>query len=139
MNDQFRETEAGERYARAAFELAQEQGLLDAVHGDIATLKSLMLESAELRHFVSSVIYSSDVKLKGVLAVTKKAKLKPMTTKLLGVLAANHRLGELFPVITAFNKRYDAYKGIVNAEVVSGFSLAFLVTASTPFSLTSEA
>ena len=124
MNDQFRETEAGERYAKAAFELAQEQGVLDAVHGDIATLKALMLESADLRRFVSSVIYTSDVKLKGVLAVTKKAKLNPLTIKFLGVLAANHRLGELFPVITAFNKRYDAFKGIVNAEVVSAVALS---------------
>ncbi len=124
MNDQFRETEVGERYARAAFELAQEQGLLDAVHGDIATLKGLLLESAELRNLVSSVVYASDVKLKGLLAVAKKAKLKPMTTKLLGVLAANHRLGDLFPVITAFNKRYDAFKGIVNAEVVSAVALS---------------
>ncbi len=124
VNDQFRETEAGERYAKAAFELAQEQGVLDAVHGDIGTLKALMLESADLRRFVSSVIYASEVKLKGVLAVTKKAKLNPLTTKFLGVLAAHHRLGELFPVITALNKRYDAFKGIVNAEVVSAVALS---------------
>jgi F-type H+-transporting ATPase subunit delta len=124
VNDQFRETEAGERYARAAFDLAQEQGLLDAVHGDMATLRGLLLESAELRTFVSSVVYTSEIKLNGLLAVTKKAKLKPLTTKLLGVLAANRRLGELFPVITAFNKLYAAHKGIVNAEVVSAVPLS---------------
>lgn len=119
MNDQFRETEAGERYAKAAFELAQDQNLLDAVHRDMATLKALLLESNELRTFVSSVVYPSDIKLKGLLAVATKAKLSPLTTKFLGVLADNRRLGELFPVITAFNKRYDALKGIVNAEVVT--------------------
>ena len=124
VNDQFRETEAGERYARAAFELAQDQNLLDAVHGDIATLKALLLESAELRTFVSSVVYTSDVKLKALLAVANKAKLNPMTVKLLGVLAANRRLGELFPLINAFNKMYDAYKGIVNAEVVTAVALS---------------
>ncbi len=124
MNDQFRETEAGERYARAAFDLAQEQGQLDAVHGDIGTLKALMLASAELRTFVSSVVYSSDIKLSGLLAVTKKAKLKPMTNKLLGVLAANRRLGELFPVINAFEKLYAAHKGIVSAEVVTAVPLS---------------
>ena len=124
VNDQFRETEAGERYARAAFDLAQEQGQLDAVHGDIGTLKALMLASAELRTFVSSVVYSSDIKLSGLLAVTKKAKLKPMTNKLLGVLAANRRLGELFPVINAFEKLYAAHKGIVSAEVVTAVPLS---------------
>ncbi len=124
VNDQFRETEAGERYARAAFELAQDQGLLDAVHADIGTLKALLLESSELRTFVSSVVHPSDVKLKGLLAVTKKAKLNPTTNKLLGVLAANRRLGELFPVITAFNKLYAAHKGIVSAEVVTAVPLS---------------
>jgi len=124
VNDQFRQTEAGGRYARAAFELAQAQGVLDAVHGDIATLKALLLQSAELRRFVSSVVYSSEIKLNGLLAVTKAAKLNPLTTKLLGVLAANRRLGELFPVITAFNTLYDAHKGIVNAEVVSAVALS---------------
>lgn len=123
VNDQFRETEAGERYARAAFDLAQEQGLLDAVHGDIGTLKALLLQSAELRNFVSSVVYASDVKLSGLLAVTKKAKLKPLTNKLLGVLAANRRMGELFPVINAFEKLYAAHKGIVSAEVVTAVPL----------------
>ena len=124
MNDQFRETEAGERYAKAAFELAQDQNLLDAVHGDIATLKSLLLDSEALRTFVSSAVYSSQIKLNGVLAVTKKAKLNPLTIKFLGVLAANRRLGELFPVINAFNKRYDAFKGIVNAAVVTAVPLS---------------
>ena len=124
VNDQFRETEAGERYARAAFDLAQEQGLLDAVNGDIAALKRLLLESGELRTFVASVVYTSEIKLNGLLAVTKKAKLNPMTVKLLGVLAANRRLGELFPVINAFNKLYAAHKGIVSAEVVSAVLLS---------------
>ncbi len=124
MNDQFRQTEAGERYARAAFELAQDEKILDVVHGDIGQLKALLLQSADLRTFVSSVVYSSEIKLKGLLAVTQSLKLNPMTQKLLGVLAANRRLGELFPVITAFNARYDAFKGVVNAEVVSAVPLS---------------
>lgn len=124
MNDQFRQTEAGERYARAAFELAQDQKVLDVVHGDIGQLKALLLQSAELRNFVSSVVYTSEIKLSGLLAVTKSLKLNSLTQKLLGVLAANRRLGELFPVINAFNTLYDAYKGVVNAEVVSAVPLS---------------
>ncbi|MGZ3298621.1 MAG: F0F1 ATP synthase subunit delta [Asticcacaulis sp.] len=124
MNEQFRQTEAGERYARAAFGLAQEQNLLDVVHGDIAQIRALLLQSAELRRFVSSAVYSSDIKLKGLLAVVKSLDLNPLTIKLLGVLAANRRLGELFPVITAFNRLYDEHKGVVNAEIVSAVPLS---------------
>ncbi|MEI9903068.1 MAG: F0F1 ATP synthase subunit delta [Asticcacaulis sp.] len=123
MNDQFRETEAGDRYAKAVFDLAAERNLLDAVQADMVKLKGLLQMSAELRRFLSSLAYSSDIKLGGLAAVTKKLKLNDLTTRLFGVLAANRRLGELFPVITAFLKRYETSKGIVSAEVTSAVAL----------------
>ncbi len=124
MNDQFRETEAGDRYARAAFDLATEQKAVDKVQADMLTLKALLLESAELRAFLSSLAYSSEIKLNGLLAVTKKLKLNAVTSNLLGVMGANRRLDHLFPTVTAFLKRYDASKGIVSAEVTSAVALS---------------
>jgi F-type H+-transporting ATPase subunit delta len=124
VNDQFRETEAGDRYAKAAFELAEDGKILEAVQKDLAAVKTLLLQSAELRQFVSSYVYTSDIKLKGLLAVTKDLRLKPMTQKLLGVMAANRRLDQLFPLINAFEKLYAAKKGIVSAEVTSAVALS---------------
>ena len=124
MNDQFRETEAGERYARALFGLANDDGKLDQVQADMANLKALLIESVELRNFVSSFIYTSQVKLTGLLAVSKKLKLQTITSNLLGVMAANRRLGELFPVVTAFGRLYAAHKGIVSADVTSAVALS---------------
>lgn len=124
VNDQFRETEAGDRYAKAAFELAQDGKSLDAVHQDLANVKTLMLQSAELRNFIGSYVYTSDIKLNGLVAVTDKLKLNALTKKVFGVLAANRRLNELFPFINAFNKLYDAQKGVVNAEVTSAVPLS---------------
>jgi len=124
VNDQYRETEAGERYAKAAFDLAQDGNVLDQVHGDVANLKALLISSAELRTFVASQVYKSDVKLSGLLAVAKSLNLNALTEKALGVLAANGRMDHLFPFITAFNKLYDAEKGIVSAEVTSAVPLS---------------
>lgn len=124
MNDQFRETEAGDRYAKATFELAQDGNALDAVQKDLNAIKALLLESAELRRFVASHVYASEVKLNGLLAVTKSLKLKDLTKKVLGVLAVNRRLDQLFPLINAFNALYTAHKGIVNAEVTSAVPLS---------------
>ncbi len=124
MNDQFRETEAGDRYAKAAFELAQDQGVLEAVYKDLAGVKALLLQSAELRNFITSYVYTSEVKLKGLLAVAKSLNLNPMTAKVFGVLAANRRLGDLFPLLNAFSKAYDKHKGVVNAEVTSAVALS---------------
>jgi F-type H+-transporting ATPase subunit delta len=124
VNDQFRETEAGDRYAKAAFELAEDAKILEAVQKDLAAVKTLLLQSAELRGFVSSYVYTSDIKLKGLLAVTKDLRLKPLTQKLFGVLAANRRVDQLFPLINAFDKLYAAKKGIVSAEVTSAVALS---------------
>jgi F-type H+-transporting ATPase subunit delta len=123
MNDQFRETEAGDRYARAAFDLALETKVLDKVNGDFAKLKELLLSSAELRNFITSLVYKSNVKLSGLTAVTKSLKLNALTNNLLGVLAANGRLNHLFPVINAFNKLYAAHSGVVTADVTSAVAL----------------
>ncbi len=124
MNDQFRETEAGERYARALFDLAQDGKSLDKVQADMAKLKALLLESAELRGFVASLVYSSEVKLDGLKAVTAKLKFNALTLKLFGVMAANRRLDQLFPLINAFDKLYAAHLGIVSAEVTSAVPLS---------------
>ena len=129
MNDQFRETEASARYAKAAFELAQDTNVLDVVHGDLAALRALLLSSTELRTFVGSQVYASGVKLNGLLAVAegKKAgglKLNDLTRKTLSVLAANRRMSELLPFITAFNRLYAAHKGIVSADVISAVPLS---------------
>ena len=92
MNDQFRETEAGERYARAAFDLAGDNKVLDKVQKDVVALKGLLEQSAELRGFLTSHVYKSDVKLNGLLAVAAGLKLQDLTKRTLGVLAANRRL-----------------------------------------------
>ena len=129
MNDQYRETEAGERYARAAFDLALDQKILDKVQADAAALKALLTESAELRGVIASPFYKSEVKLNALLAVAAKAKLQALTQKTLGVMAANGRLDHLYPLINAFNKLYAAHKGIVSAEVTSAAELSDEQTA----------
>ncbi len=122
-NGDYRETEVGIRYARAAFGLAQDTKALDRVLADLASLKALLLSSHELRTFVASLVYRSNVKLSGLLAVAKSAKLSDLTLKLLGVLAANGRLDQLLPTITAFNRMYAEHTGVVTADVTSAVAL----------------
>jgi len=136
VNDQYRETEAGERYARAAFDLALDRKILDKVQADAAALKALLTESAELRGVIASPFYKSEVKLNALLAVAAKAKLQDLTKKALGVMAANGRLNHLFPFITAFGKLYAVHKGIVSAEVVSAVELSDAQTGDLKAALT---
>lgn len=111
------------RYAVALFELALENKALKAVESDLANLKELLAESADLRELVSSPLYSRDAQSKGVQGVADAAKLSDLTVKFLGVLAANRRLGAIAAMIGDFEKLVAHHKGEVSAEVVSAHAL----------------
>ncbi|WKL58160.1 F0F1 ATP synthase subunit delta [Asticcacaulis sp. ZE23SCel15] len=123
MSDIFRENEVGNRYAKAIFELARDGGALEAVYKDFATLKALITESADLRRVLGSQAFASDLKLKGLLAVAKKAKLNALTTKALNLMGQKGRLDQLAATIAGFNSLYAAHKGIVTATVTSAVAL----------------
>jgi len=111
------------RYAVALFELALESKALKAVESDLANLKELLSESADLRELVTSPLFNRDEQSKGVTAVAEAAELSALTVKFLGVLAANRRLDALGATISSFEKLLAHHKGEVNAEVVSAHAL----------------
>jgi len=51
------------RYAKALFELAQEQNLLEAVHNDMLSLSSICASNKDFRHLLESPIISQTKKL----------------------------------------------------------------------------
>ena len=105
------------RYAIALFELATESKALDAVESDLSKLKALLEENADMRELVSSPLYSREQQSKGVAGVAKAAGLGDLTTKFLGVLAANRRLSALGAVISAFDKLLAHHRGEVKSAV----------------------
>lgn len=119
MADDFRTTEVGDRYAQALFDLALETGRLDAVRGDVVSLKTAWTESADLRRLATSPVIAADVQGKGLVAVATKAKFEKTTANFLGLLAQNGRARDLPAVIAGFEARYAKHAGIVAAEVVS--------------------
>lgn len=119
MADDFRTTEVGDRYAQALFDLALETGRLDAVRGDVVSLKTAWTESADLRRLAASPVIAADVQGKGLVAVATKAKFEKTTANFLGLLAQNGRARDLPAVIAGFEARYAKHAGIVAAEVVS--------------------
>ncbi|MNK50080.1 ATP synthase subunit delta [compost metagenome] len=124
MADDFRTTEVGERYAQALFDLSQETGALDAVRGDLASLKAAWLESADLRRLAQSPVISAEDQARGLAAIADKAKFNATTRKFLGLLAQNGRARDLPGVIASFAALYAAKTGVVAAEVVSAMPLS---------------
>lgn len=123
MADDFRTTEVGERYAQALFDLAEETGALDAVRADLASLKAVWKDSADLRRLATSPVIGADDQAKGLLAIADKAKFNAVTRNLLGLVAVNGRAADLPGVVAGFEALYAKKTGVVAAEVVSAVEL----------------
>ncbi|MFN3229304.1 MAG: F0F1 ATP synthase subunit delta [Asticcacaulis sp.] len=124
MADDFKETEVGGRYAKALFELSLEQGCLDAVRGDLASLKEYLSESADLRRALTSPAFGADEKYGVLKALGEKAGFNALTLKAFGVLSENRRAADLAAVITGFERLYDRHRDVVGADVVSAVKLS---------------
>jgi len=111
------------RYASALFQLARDDGKLNAVEDSLGGVRQALAESADLRALAGSPVLGRDVAGKAINAVAVSMGLDPLTTKFLGVLAANRRLGSLSAIIRDFKQLAARERGEVSAEVVSAHPL----------------
>lgn len=112
-----------ERYATALFELAEGQGALDQVAGDLKTLKAMVRESADLRRLLDSPVLTRAETGKAIAALAEAAKFSGLTANFLGLLAKNRRLFSLPGVIGAYLGRLAAKRGELSAQVASAVPL----------------
>lgn len=111
------------RYAIALFELAEESNALEAVESDLNDLGGMLAESEDLRQLISSPLYSRQDQSNAIAAVASGAGVSELTSRFLGVLAENRRLGTLPQIITGFGRLLAAHRGEVSAEVKSAHEL----------------
>jgi len=112
------------RYATALFEMARDAGQLDAIAGDVKSLKALIAESADLTRLIRSPAFSREDQGRAIGAVLEKAGLSDLTRRFVGVLAANRRLFALSDIIRDFGRLLGQHRGEVVAEVTSAQPLA---------------
>ena len=123
MADDTKVTNVGERYARALFDLANDERSTAAVEADLKSLKAAMAESRDLRTLIGSPSFAAEAKGKGLAAIAAKAQFNDTTRKFLGLLAANGRANALSSVITSFEALAAKARGAVSAEVVTAVPL----------------
>ena len=132
------------RYASALFDLAHEQdrvrkpdrarkqdgarkqdekGMIETVESSLRLLSGVLAESHELARLVKSPLVSRIEAGKAMAAVAKTLALDDLTTRFLGVLAANRRLGDLANIIAAFGQILAAHRGQMSADVTSAHRL----------------
>jgi F-type H+-transporting ATPase subunit delta len=111
------------RYARAFFELAQEQGQVDHISLDLLSLQGMLAESGDFRRFIGNVTMLRDDQVRALGVLGDRAKFSALTQKLLGLLAMKRRLNVLPEIVAAIQGRIAAHKGEVTAEVTAAYAL----------------
>jgi F-type H+-transporting ATPase subunit delta len=112
------------RYAAALFELAEDQGALDAVAGDLHALRDMIEDSADLERLIRSPVLSREEQGRALAALGERAGFNQLTRRFLGVLAHKRRLFALPEMVEAYDAMLAAHKGEVGAEVVSAVPLS---------------
>jgi len=112
------------RYASALYELADEAKALDAVAGDLRSLKAMLDESADLRRLVGSPLLPRADQARALDAVLARAGVGELTRHFAGVVARNRRLFALQGMIKEFLATLAGRRGEATAEVTSAMALA---------------
>ncbi len=112
------------RYATALFELALEEGALDAVAADLQSLKALLSDSDDFTAMVRSPLLSRAQQEAAMAAILEKGNANTITRNFAGLLATKRRLFALGDIIKAFATLHAAHKGEVEADVVSAAPLS---------------
>jgi F-type H+-transporting ATPase subunit delta len=117
-------TEAAERYAQAAFDLARDGKALTALEEDFAKLDAAWRESDDLRRAAASPLIDPDEKAKALVAVAKKVGLSDLGQKVVGVAAKNRRAAELPAIGAAVRRLIARERGALQAEITSARPLS---------------
>jgi len=115
-------SKAEKRYAKALFELAQEQNKLDAIHKDLLLIQNTIKSNKELQSVLSDPTIATNKK-KAIIHKLFGDKTDTLTHKFLDLLEKKERLQILGDIGSAFEDLYKKQKGIVNAQVITAVPL----------------
>lgn len=113
-----------ERYASSLFELALEQGAIDAVSADLGRFQAMIDESVDLKRLVASPVFSAEDQLKAIVALCEKAGISGLVANFLKVVTSNRRLFAVPGMIAAYRQIVARHRGEVTADVTSAHALS---------------
>ena len=106
------------RYAQALYALAQEQGATEQVAADLSTFSALVAESADLRRFIKSPVFSAEEQVKALTVLLAQVGIAGITANFLKLVAIKRRLFAIADMIADYGKLHDFAKGLARAEVI---------------------
>lgn len=123
MSASARHSDIARRYATALFDLATEQGQVDAVEKDLRAIAALAATSSDFTTFAANTTLSRNAQAQTVDAIASHLSLGDLAKKFLGMVAANRRLADVGGMAEATLDLIAAQKGETTATVISATAL----------------
>jgi F-type H+-transporting ATPase subunit delta len=108
-------------YAEALFEVAQDKGKLDEIHGQVGEVADAIAESRDLQVFLFSPYFSSAEKRDGISRAISGAD--PELTNFLELLAEKHRMPAIFRIRQRFDEMWAKEKRRLAVRLTSAVEL----------------
>jgi F-type H+-transporting ATPase subunit delta len=105
------------RYASALFELAQEEGKVDAISSELTAFAALIDSSDDLKSFIKNPVFTAEQQLGAVGALLDKAGISGLGGNFIKVVASKRRLFAVEGMIKGYRALVAESRGIVAAEV----------------------
>jgi F-type H+-transporting ATPase subunit delta len=113
--------EIAEVYARALFEVATDQNVLDAVHEQLGQFADALGDSRDLMQYFFSPYFSVDEKKEALHRTVDGAE--PAFMNFLEALIERHRMPVIFRIRTRFERMWDEAHKLLPVEVTSAIEL----------------
>jgi len=113
--------EIAQVYARALFEVAQEQDLLDELHEQLGQFADAVHEDRQLAIFLFSPYFSGQEKKDGLERAIEGAE--PVFMNFLETLVERHRMPAIFRIRARFEELWDEERKLLPVQVTSAVDL----------------
>ncbi len=134
-----RTSQVASRYAGSLYELAVDAKAVAAVEKSLGEIETMISSSADLQRLIESPVFSADEQTAAISAIVMKAKLHPLVSNFLKVVAGNRRLFAVPTIISAFRDIAAEGRGEVSADVTVSQALTAAQTKELKATLKSVA
>lgn len=107
------------RYAKAFLEIAQRDGVVDAVGADLLAAAEIVSRSRELQVVLQNPAVPQDARHRILAEILGRVATAPATARFLGVVVDRGRLAILREIALAYQAQADEAAGRVRAEVIA--------------------
>jgi len=112
------------RYARAFFELAEEENKLEQYYNELNLFSSIMKQNKDLNGFLVNPIFEQEDKKRVLEQVISKLSLSPTTINFLKLLIDKKRIDALADIESCYRQQMDEVLKKLRATVKTAFPLS---------------